>query len=133
MVKEHNSNFFELANLVHVLEDLHDAGELAGHEIFMFTNNTTAEAAHYHGTTKKGKQLFDLVLRLRKIEMEGDCRIILVRVAGKRMIWQGSNGLSRGDENTEVMSGEEMMSFVALHLRAVDRSDELLPWIQTRT
>jgi hypothetical protein len=129
MVEEHNSNFFELANPVHALEDLHAAGELAGHEIFMLTNNTTAEAAHYHGTTKNGKQLFDLVLRLRKIEMEGDCPIILVHVAGEIMIWQGSDELSRGDKNAGVMSGEEMMSFVPLHLQAVDRSDELLPWI----
>jgi hypothetical protein len=129
MVEEHNSNFFEFSNLVHALEDMHAAGELAGHEIFMFTDNTTAEAAHFHGTTKNGKQLFDLVLRLRKIEMDGDCRIHIIHVAGKRMIWQGSDGLSRGDENAGVMSGEEMMSFVPLHLRAVDRSAELMPWI----
>jgi hypothetical protein len=129
MVEEHNSNFFEFSNLVHALEDMHVAGELAGHEIFMFTDNTTAEAAHYHGTTKNGKMLFNLALRLRKIEMDGDCRIYLIHVAGKRMIWQGSDGLSRGDENAGVMSGEEMMSFVPLHLRAVDRSDELLNWV----
>jgi hypothetical protein len=129
MVEEHNSNFFEFSNLVHALEDMHRAGELAGHEIFMFTDNTTAEAAHYHGTTKNGKTLFNLALRLRKLEMDGDCRIFLIHVAGKRMIWQGSDGLSRGDENAGVMSGEEMMSFVPLHLRAVDRSDELLDWI----
>jgi hypothetical protein len=129
MVEEHNSNFFEFSNLVHALEDLHASGELSGHEIFMFTDNTTAEAAHYHGTTKNGKRLFNLVLQLRKIEMEGECRIILIHVAGRRMIWQGSDGLSRGDENAGVMSGEEMMSFVPLLLRAVDRSAELLPWI----
>lgn len=116
MVKEHSSNFFDLANLVHALEDLHAAGKLAGHKIFMFTNNTTVAAAHYHDTTKNGKQLFDLVLRLRKIEMEGDCRIVLVRIAGKRMLWQGKNGLSRGDKNAGVMSGEAMMPFVSLHL-----------------
>jgi hypothetical protein len=129
MVEEHNSNFFELSNLVHALEDLHQDGKLACQEIFMFTDNTTAEAAHFHGTTKSGKQLFDLVLRLRKIEMEGKCKIVLVHVAGKRMIWQGSDGLSRGDENAGVMNGEEMMSFVPLHLQAVDRSKNVLPWI----
>jgi hypothetical protein len=64
----------------------------------MFTDNTTAEAAHFHGTTKHGKLLFDLVLRLRKIEMERNCRIHIIHVAGKRMIWQGSDGLSRGDD-----------------------------------
>lgn len=62
MVEEHNSNFFELSTLVHALEDLHQGGKLAGQEVFMFTDNTTVEAAHFHGTTKSGKQLFDLVL-----------------------------------------------------------------------
>ncbi len=55
MVKEHSSNFFDLANLVHALEDLHAAGKLAGHEIFMFTDNTMAKAIHYHGITNNGK------------------------------------------------------------------------------
>jgi hypothetical protein len=69
MVEEHNSIFFELANLIMALEDLQVKGRLVGHEIFMFTNNTTTEAAHFNGTTKHGKQLFDLMLRLRKLEM----------------------------------------------------------------
>jgi hypothetical protein len=129
MVEEHNSNFFELANLVFALEALHDKGELDGHEIFMFTDNTTAEAAHFHGTSKNGKVLFELMLRLRRIEMQGNCRIIMIHVAGKRMIWQGSDGLSRGDENSGVMNGEEMMLFVPLNQSAVARPPQLLPWV----
>jgi hypothetical protein len=93
MLEEHNSNFFELANLVFALEDLHEKRGLDGHEVFMFTDNTTAEAAHFHGTTKNGKTLFELILRLRRIEMTGTCRIVMIHVAGKRMIWQGSDGL----------------------------------------
>jgi hypothetical protein len=63
--------------------------------------------------------------------MEGECRIVLVHVAGKRMIWQGSDGLSQGDKNAGVMNGEEMMSFVPLHLRANDRSDNLMSWVDS--
>jgi hypothetical protein len=129
MVEGHNSIFFELANLVHALEDLHKAGKLDGQEILMCMDNTTAEAAHYGGTTKNGKRLFDLVLRLRRIEREGQCKIVLVHVAGRRMIWQGSDGLSRGDENAGVISGEEMMSLVPLHKAGVDRSENLLSWV----
>jgi hypothetical protein len=129
MVEEHNSNLFELGNIVFALEDLHDKGELDGHEIFMFTDNATAEAAHFHGTSKTGKALFELVLRLRIIEMQGNCRIVMVHVAGKRMIWQGSNGLSWGDENAGVMNGEEMMSFVPLHKSVIQRSPKLLNWM----
>jgi hypothetical protein len=41
------------------------------------------------------KKLFDLVLRLRKIEMEGDLFIHLVHVLGTQMIWSGAaDGLS---------------------------------------
>jgi hypothetical protein len=79
MMEEHNSNFSELANLAHALEDLHKAGKMDGQEIFMLTDNTTA----CRGTTKNGKRLFDLVLQLRRIEMEGQCKIVLVHVAGR--------------------------------------------------
>jgi hypothetical protein len=126
MVEEHNSNFFELANLIMALEDLQVKGGLVGHEIFMFTDNTTAEAAHFNGTTKHGKQLFDLMLRLRKLEMNGECQVHLIHVAGTRMIWQGSDALSRGDENAGIMAGEDMLSFVPLHKQAIDRSENLL-------
>jgi hypothetical protein len=44
MVEEHNSNYFELANRVHALEDLHSEGKLGDHEIFMLTDITPAEA-----------------------------------------------------------------------------------------
>jgi hypothetical protein len=80
MVEEHNSNFFELANLIMALEDLQVKGRLARHEIFMFTDNITAEATHFNGTTKHRKQLFDLMLRLRKLEMNGECQVHLIHV-----------------------------------------------------
>jgi hypothetical protein len=130
MVEEHNSIFFELANLVFAIEDLHKKGELDRHEISMFTDNTTAEAVHFHWTSKNGKALFELVLRLHRIEISGNGRIVMVHVAGKWMIWQGwSDGLSWGDENAGVMNGEEMMSFVPLNMSVIERSPTLLPWV----
>jgi hypothetical protein len=128
---EKSSNYFELANLVFALEDLLEKGELADHEIFMFTDNSTAESAHFKGTSKSSKSLNDLALRLRKIEMQGSCKIFVIHVAGTRMIWQGTDGLSRGDENAGVMAGEDMLSYVPLHERAIDRSAELLPWVMS--
>jgi hypothetical protein len=44
------------------------AKELDGCELLIFTDNTTAEAAFWKGSSGSGK-LFDLVLRLRKLEM----------------------------------------------------------------
>jgi hypothetical protein len=72
---------------------------------------------------------FDLVLGLKKTRMEGDCWILLVHVARKRMIWQGSDGLSHGDENAGVMKREDMMTSVPLHRWAIDHSDEPLSWV----
>jgi hypothetical protein len=41
---------------------------LAGREIFLFTDNSTAERAYYKGTSS-AEPLFELVLRLRKLEI----------------------------------------------------------------
>jgi hypothetical protein len=47
------------------------------------------------------------------------------------MICQGTDGLSRGDNTTGVMAGHPMISFVPLHLEAVHRSPQLVPWLQS--
>jgi len=45
------------------------------------------------------------------------------------MIAQGSNGLSRGDQNAGVMAGRDMLSFVPLNLSAFDQSSNLKDWV----
>jgi hypothetical protein len=127
-IEERSSNYRELRNLVETLEDTFRKGLLDNREIFMFTDNSTAESAFFRGTSSS-KHLFDLVLRLRKIEMTGTCRIHMIHVAGTRMIWQGTDGLSRGDKNSGVMAGEVMTSFIPLHLSAQDRSPACIEWI----
>lgn len=44
-----SSNYPELTNLVDGLEQKIWAGRIAGSEVFLFTNNSTAEAMHYKG------------------------------------------------------------------------------------
>jgi hypothetical protein len=68
-------------------------------------------------------------LRLWKLEMEHGLFIHLVWVSGKRMIAQGTNGLSRGDLTTGVMKGDHMLDYVPLHLSVVDRSDKQADWL----
>jgi len=46
-----------------------------------------------------------------------------------RMIFQGTDGLSRGDETGGVLSGDDMLSFVPLHQTALERSDALKDWL----
>lgn len=130
IVKEQSSNYRELLNLVEYIEEVYRKGLLDGCELFMFTDNSTAEAAYFKGTSSS-ELLFGLVLRLRKIEMEGRCILHMVHVAGTRMITQGTDGLSRGDRNAGVMAGKSMLSFLPLHRTADEQSCELMPWVKT--
>jgi hypothetical protein len=129
-MRKESSNYREFRNLIEIIESLVARGSLSGHELFMFTDNSTAEAAFFKGTSTSEK-LFNLVLRLRKIEMEGNLFIHLVLVSGTRMIWSGVDGLSRGDYNAGVMAGEEMLAFVPLCQSAAERSASLLLWVRS--
>jgi hypothetical protein len=125
-----SSNYRELRNLVEVLEDGVSTGVLHGSEVFLFTDNFTAEAAFYRGNSSS-RALFQLILRLRRLDMGGSIILHVVHIAGTRMVSQGTDGLSRGDLGAGVMVGESMLSFVPLHLSAVSRSQSLLAWIQS--
>ncbi len=127
-----SSNFRELNNLVTAIEEGIAAGHLQNTELFLFTDNSTAEGAFYKGNSPC-RALFELVLRLRTIEMQGQLKLYIIHIAGSRMIARGTDGLSRGDFTAGVMSGSPMLHFVPLHLCAHDRSSSILPWIQTWT
>jgi hypothetical protein len=123
-----SSNWRELANLVESLEaEVRERG-LSDCEIFLFADNTAAEAAHWKGTSKS-EWLFDLVLRLHLMEMRNDLIIQVIRVAGTRMKAQGTDGISRGDKSMGVMRGIPMEEFCPLHQTAFERSPELKSWL----
>jgi hypothetical protein len=52
---ENSSNFREFGNFVIRLERDAMEGKMKGAEIFMFTDNSTAEAAYHNGTSNKSK------------------------------------------------------------------------------
>lgn len=131
-LSEGSSNLRELTNLVETFEAMSEKEELEGNEVFLFTDNSTAEAAYFRGSSKS-KLLFDLVLRLRKLEMYQKCKFHLVHVSGKRMIAQGSDGLSRGDFTEGVMRGDAMTSFIPLNETALERSPDLRRWVESWT
>lgn len=99
-----SSNYLELANLVETFERYSAEQTLQDTELFMFTDNTVAEVAFFHGTSSS-KVLFDLVLRLRKVELESGVLLDVIHVAGTRMIRQGADGLSRGNTLEGVLGG----------------------------
>jgi hypothetical protein len=127
--EDSSSNYRELRNLVETLEAEAEAGNLNNCEMFMMTDNSTAEACFYRGTSGSEK-LFELVLRLHRLEMTAGILLHIVHVAGTRMIAQGTDGLSRGDLLEGVMKGEDFLSFVPLHLSALERSPELEGWFR---
>jgi hypothetical protein len=90
--EENSSNWRELANLVNVIERSVIQHGLAGPELFVFTDNQTAESAFWKGHSSSPK-LFELILRLRKLEMTHGILLHVIHVSGKRMISQGTDGL----------------------------------------
>jgi len=124
-----SSNYQELWNVVESLEEAYHDTHLQNCEVHLFTDNSTAEGAYYHGNSPS-RLLFDLVLRLRQLEMHGNLILHLTHVAGTRMVSQGTDGLSRGLTTGGVMIHQHMLQFVPLHLSACDRCPCLLPWIQ---
>ncbi len=124
-----SSNYRELANLVGIIEQGLTSGSLVRSKVFLFTDNSTAEAVFWNGTSRS-KLLFELALKLRLLEMRGDFQLHFIHIAGTRMIVQGTDGLSRGCLSEGIMSGTHMMDFVPIHLSALQRQPTLLSWIQ---
>jgi len=123
-----SSNFRELENLAQSLEVQNEKGSLKGSEVFLFTDNGTAESAYFKGTSSS-KKLFQIVMRLRKMEFASGIKINFIHVAGSRIIQQGTDGLSRGGFSEGVMKGISILSFVPLHLTAWERASNLKQWL----
>ena len=117
----------ELRNFVEFLEVLWGIGELSGTEVFMFTDNSTAE----YGSTGECQTLFELMLILQKLELQAGANIHIIHCSSKRMINQGADGLSRGVMTEGVMSGASMDQFMAIQQSTFERSPEVLRWIRS--
>jgi hypothetical protein len=126
-VSEATSNYRELVNLVDRLETMVRKEKLMGSEVYLFTDNSTAEAVYYKGNSSSPK-LFELIVRLRQLEMEGGLILHVIHVAGTRMIDEGTDGVSRGDGSSGVMSGRGLLQYVPLHLGALEAVPALLGW-----
>ena len=118
-IKFASSNHKEMLNFVNYLhQGIADGTIKKGTEIFLFTDNFVTERAYYRGTSST-PSLFKLVLSLRKLEMQGDIFLHMIWVAGTRLIYQGADGLSRGDLENGVMTGRSMLDFVPINKTAI--------------
>ena len=100
--------------------------------MWLFTDNSTAESCFCKGSSSS-QLLHELVLRLRKLEMEHSLNLHVVHVAGTRMIEQGTDGLSRGLLLEGVLSGKDMLSYVDIARTAIERFPPLLEFIMSWT
>lgn len=124
-----SSNFRELLNLVEMVEE-EAKGVQKDSELWLFTDNSTAESCFAKGSSKSRLLHGLLVLRLRRVEMNRGCTLHMIHVAGTRMIAQGTDGLSRGLLMEGVMRGDRMLNFIDISKTAVDRHPPILEYIR---
>ena len=118
-IGKQSSNYQELCNLVEAVEiKKWKEDRLKNMEFFLFTDNFVAEQVFYSGTLSN-KLLFELVLRLGRIEMSGNIILHVIHISGKRMIKSVIDRLSRGDTNEGVADGHALLSYVDLHRSAL--------------
>jgi hypothetical protein len=68
---------------------------------------------------------------LKMLELRIGCIFHLIHVSGNRMIAQGTDGTSRGDLGKGVMKGQAMLTFIPLHLNALERCSGLQEILRT--
>jgi hypothetical protein len=117
---------------VETLDRVVKSHNLSGSEIFIFTDNSTAEAALWKGTSKS-RLLFDLVLRLKVLELSHGLILHVVHVSGRRMIAQGTDGLSHANHSKGVMKGKDMRDFIPLNLNPLEREPKVKEWFDNVT
>ena len=137
VTNDRSSNFREAANLAGRIKRMLEEQKIPrGSEVFVFTDNSCAESTMYKGASRS-KLLHNMVLDLRAMEMAGDIIVRFVWISGKRMIWQGGDGLSRGDFTSGAMAGGAFLKYLPLHENAIQRhpdlEKELLEWVPKRT
>lgn len=127
--EDESSNFKELENVVTTIEEEAAEGLFKNSSLFFFTDNSTVEAALYKGNSSSRK-LFELVVRFRRIQLVYGMQVLVSHVSGKRMIQQGTDGVSRGNMKEGVGSGLDMLQFIPLHQGAIERYGTLMEWIK---
>lgn len=92
-VQQESLNFQELNNLVTHVEETAAQGHLRLVEMFLYTDNSTAEAAYYNGASSD-KELDELVVQLKKVVATEAMRLHLLHITRTRMIELGIDGLT---------------------------------------
>jgi hypothetical protein len=105
-------------------------GRLKETELYLFTDNFTAECAYYRGGSNTSKSLNKLIFRLWELQMQCNFDLYVYHIAGTRMIESGIDGLSRGDKSEGFAKGESILTHIPIHLKPTERSEMLRPWLE---
>ena len=124
-----SSNFREFCNLIETLEHEAKLGRLDNSTIIMATDNATVESCIYKGNSTNHK-LYDLIIRFKDLELSTGSKVLVTHVSGKRMMAQGTDGISRGHLREGISLGASMLSFCPWGTCALQRSPSLLPWLK---
>jgi hypothetical protein len=89
-VEGKSSNYHKLKSFVEAVEEEAKEGYLTNSELWLFTNNSTAESCFHKGSSSS-RALHDLVLQLKKIELQAGFTLYDVHVAGIRSAKQDDN------------------------------------------
>ena len=122
LVHRFSSNWRELRTLLASLGRLR---EVAGHQLFYFTDNMVVYDVVRRGSSGS-PGLHNLVQELKLLELILDCRLDVVHVPGTAMIQQGTDGQSRGLWITPL--GHRHPNITAALFRPAPPSDALRQW-----
>jgi hypothetical protein len=111
------------------LEELVEDRTLEGCEVFIFTDNLTAEPAFFKGNSLS-EHLYDLMLHLRELEMKGNLILHMIHVAGTHMHEEGADGASWEDHLTGAMNGTSVLTYVPLHRDALLLEPKVKTWLE---
>jgi hypothetical protein len=114
------------------MECLVSEHDMRGCNIFIFTNNSTTKAAFWKGISQS-EALHDLVLCLKVLELKHAITLHVVHVSGKRMIAEGTDGLSCADHGEGMMLGKDICTFIPLHLDPGVREPRVVNWLEDVT
>ena len=105
-----SSNWKEFQNVIEALESEADMGNLNGALVVLAVDNSTVESCLYKGNSSSPK-LFQLILRFKKMELKTGSKFIVSHVAGERMKFQGTDGISRGCLHEDINVEGSILAF----------------------
>ena len=125
-----SSNWRDFKNLVCDVEEADLKGRLEGSTVILATSNEVVELFLYKGNSTS-ENIFELVVRLRTVEIKFSTKLLVAYVYGKQMMTQGTDAVSRGSLKGGVALGEAMIKLCPWGSSSLESEENLKLWIQS--